>query len=83
MRETKTMSIDEIITLSFRKYRTKGRSQMDTFVFTNTKKLSDEEYDKIYEVLNEKIKEYEEMKKQKAEEEMLEEISKIKILGVS
>lgn len=77
MKETKTISIDEIITLAFRKYKTKGRSQMDTFVFTNTKKLSDEEYDKIYEVLNEKIKEYEEKKRKKADEEMQKEIEKI------
>lgn len=74
MKEVKTISIDEIITLAFRKYKTKGRSQMDTFVFSNTKKMSDEEYDEIYRILEIKIKEYEKKKKQKVEEQMQKEI---------
>lgn len=83
MKEVKSISIDEIITLSFRKYKLSGKKSMNTFIFTQTKKLSEEDYDKILDTLETKIKEYEEMKRQKADEEMQKEIENIIILGVS
>ncbi|MCI8273285.1 MAG: hypothetical protein HFJ55_04295 [Clostridia bacterium] len=83
MKEVKTISIEEIITLAFRKYKLSGKKSMNTFIFTQTKKLSEEDYDKILDTLEKKIKEYEEKKKQKADEEIQKEISKIRILGVS
>lgn len=83
MKEVKTMSIDEIITLAFRKYKLSGKKSMNTFIFTQTKKLSEKDYDKILDTLEVKIKEYEEKKRQKAEEEMQKEIEKIVIMGVS
>lgn len=82
MKEVKTISIDEIITLAFRKYKLSGKKSMNTFIFTNTKQLSEEDYDNILDTLEIKIKEYEEKKRQKAEEEMQKEMSKIRILGV-
>lgn len=77
MKEVKSISIDEIITLSFRKYKLSGKKSMNTFIFTQTKKLSEEDYDKILDTLETKIKEYEEMKRQKADEEMQKEMEKI------
>lgn len=74
MKEVKPISIDEIITLAFRKYKLSGKKSMNTFIFTQTKKLSEEDYDKILDTLENKIKEYEENKRQKAEEQMQEEI---------
>lgn len=54
---------------------------MNTFIFTQAKnnKLTDEEIDQILDTLEIKIKEYEEKKRQKADEEMQKEIEKIKI----
>lgn len=83
MKEVKTISIDEIIILAFRKYKLSGKKSMNTFIFTNTKKLSEEDYDKILDTLETKIKEYEEKKKQKADEEMKKELENIIIMGVS
>lgn len=77
MKEVKTISIDEIITLAFRKYKLSGKKSMNIFVFQQTKKLSEEDYDKILDTLEIKIKEYEEKKRQKAEEEMQKEIEKL------
>lgn len=77
MKEVKTMSINEIITLAFRKYKLSGKKSMNTFIFTQTKKLSEEDYDKILDALEIKIKEYEEKKKQKTEEEIQKEIEKL------
>lgn len=50
---------------------------MNTFIFTQTKKLNEEDYDKILDTLDLKIKEYEEKKKQKADEEMKKEIERV------
>ena len=83
MKEVKTISIDEIITLAFRKYKLSGKKSMNTFIFTQTKKLSEKNYDKILDTLEIKIKEYEEKKRQKADAEMQKEIENIVILGVS
>ena len=85
MKEVKKIDINEIIRLAFLKYRLSSRKSMNTFIFTQAKnnKLTDEEIEKIVDTLEKKIAEHEENKRQKAEEEMLEEISKIKILGVS
>lgn len=83
IKEVKTISIDEIIILAFRKYKLSGKKSMNTFIFTNTKKLSEEDYDKILDTLEIKIKEYEEMKRQKADEEMQKEMENIIIMGVS
>lgn len=77
MKEVKTMSINEIITLAFRKYKLSGKKSMNTFIFTQTKKLSEEDYDKILDALEIKIKEYEEKKKQKTKEEIQKEIEKL------
>lgn len=82
MKEVKTISIEEIITLAFRKYKLSGKKSMNTFVFQQTKKLSEEDYDKILDTLEIKIKEYEEKKRQKVDEEMQKEIEKIVIMGV-
>lgn len=76
------MSIDEIITLAFRKYKLSGKKSMNTFVFQQTKKLNEEDYDKILDTLEIKIKEYEEKKKQKADAELKKEVSKnLKVLN--
>lgn len=83
MKEVKTISIDEIIRLAFRKYKLSGKKSMNTFIFTQTKKLSEEDYDKILDTLEIKIKEYEEKKKQKTDEEMQKEMQSIVIMGVS
>ena len=83
MKEVKTISIDEIIQLAFRKYKLSGKKSMNTFIFTQTKKLNEEDYDKILDTLDKKIAEHEEKKRQKADEEMQKEISKIIIMGVS
>ena len=83
MEEVKTISIDEIIQLAFRKYKLSGKKSMNTFIFTQTKKLNEEDYDKILDTLDLKIKEYEETKRQKADEEIQKEIEKIVIMGVS
>ncbi|MCI8396665.1 MAG: hypothetical protein HFJ52_03100 [Clostridia bacterium] len=81
MKEVKTISIDEIITLAFRKYKLSGKKSMNTFIFTQTKKLSEKDYDKILDTLEIKIKEYEEKKKQKQEEEMQKELkAKLKLV---
>ena len=77
MKEPKKTDINEIIRLAFRKYKLKGRSQMDTFVFTQTKSLSDEDFDKICNTLDNQIVEYEYKKRQKADEEIQKEIEKI------
>lgn len=77
MKEVKTISIDEIIQLAFRKYKLSGKKSMNTFIFTQTKKLNEEDYDKILDTLDLKIKEYEEKKKQKADEEMKKEIERV------
>lgn len=82
MKEVKTISVDEIITLAFRKYKLSGKKSMNTFIFTQTKKLNEEDYDKILDTLEIKIREYEEKKRQNAEEEIQKEISKIRILGL-
>lgn len=84
MKEFKTISIDEIIRLAFLKYKLSSKKSMNTFIFTQAKnnKLTDGEIDKILDILEIKIKEYEEKKKQKAEEEMQKEIKKIFIKGV-
>lgn len=82
MKEVKTISINEIITLAFRKYKLSGKKSMNTFIFTQTKKLSEGDYDKILDTLEIKIKEYEEKKRQKAEEEMIKEIEKIVLKAV-
>lgn len=82
MKEVETILIDEIIRLAFRKYKLSGKKSMNTFIFTQTKKLSEEDYDKILDTLEIKIKEYEEKKRQKADKEMEKEISKIIIRGV-
>ena len=82
MKEVKTISIDEIITLAFRKYKLSGKKSMNTFIFTQTKKLSEKDYDKILDTLALKIKEYEEKKRQKADAEMQKEIENIIIMGV-
>ena len=50
------MNIEEIITLAFRKYKLSGKKSMNTFIFTQTKKLSEEDYDKILDTLEIKIK---------------------------
>ncbi|MCI8621350.1 MAG: hypothetical protein HFJ50_06480 [Clostridia bacterium] len=68
------MNIEEIITLAFRKYKLSGKKSMNTFIFTQTKKLSEEDYDKILDTLEIKIKEYEERKKQVLDKQMQEEI---------
>ena len=79
MEEVKTISIDEIIRLAFLKYKLSGKKSMNTFIFTQAKnnKLTDEEIDKIIDILETKIKEYEEKKRQKAEKEMQKEIEKV------
>lgn len=77
MKEVKTISIEEIIILAFRKYKLSGKKSMNTFIFTQTKTLSEEDYDKILDTLEIKIAEYEEKKRQKADEEMQKEIEKI------
>lgn len=74
MKEVKTISINEIIALAFRKYKLSGKKSMNTFIFTQTKKLSEEDYDKILDTLEIKIKEYEERKKQVLDKQMQEEI---------
>lgn len=81
MKEVKTISIDEIIRLAFLKYKLSSKKSMNTFIFTQAKnnKLTDEEIDQILDTLEIKIKEYEEKKRQKADEEMQKEIEKIKI----
>lgn len=77
MKEVKKIDIDEIIILAFRKYKLSGKKSMNTFIFTQTKALSEEDYDKILDALETKIKEYEEKKKQKADEEMKKEIERV------
>ena len=77
MKEVKTISIDEIIQLAFRKYKLSGKKSMNTFIFTQTKKLSEKDYDKILDTLEIKIKEYEQQKRQKADKEIQKEIEKI------
>ena len=84
MKEVKKIDINEIIRLAFLKYRLSSRKSMNTFIFTQAKnnKLTDEEIEKIVDTLEKKIAEHEENKRQKAEEEMQKEISKIIIKGV-
>lgn len=85
MKEVKAISIDEIIRLAFAKYMlSHSKKSMNTFIFTQFKNnhLSDKELEEICNTLDKKIVEYEEKKKQKADEEMQKEISKIVIMGV-
>lgn len=82
MKEVKSISLDEIVKLAFRKYKLSGKKSMNTFIFTQTKTLSEEDYDKILDTLEIKIKEYEEKKRQKTDEEIQREIEKIVIMGV-
>lgn len=62
------MDIQEIIRLSFLKYKLSGRRSMNTFIFTQAKnnKLTNEQIDYILEDLEKKIKDYT-AKKEKAE----------------
>lgn len=83
MKEAKETDINEIITLAFRKYKLSGRKSMNTFVFTQTKNLSEEDYDKILDTLEIKIKEHEEKKRQKISEEIEKDLENIIIFGVS
>lgn len=75
-----TMLIDEIIRLAFAKYvLSHSKKSMNTFIFTQYKNnhLSDEELERICNILDIKITEFEEKKKQKADEEMKKEIENI------
>lgn len=85
MKELKKIDINEIIRLAFAKYMLSSKKSMNTFIFTQYKNnhLTDEELERICQTLEKKIAEYEEKKKQQADEEIQKELSKIKILGVS
>lgn len=85
MKETKKTDINEIIRLAFAKYMlSHSKKSMNTFIFTQYKNnhLSDKELETICNTLEKKIAEHEEKKRQKADEEMRKEISKIIIKGV-
>ena len=81
MKEVKIISIDEIIRIAFYTYRFMSKKSMNTYIISQIKKynniLTDEQIEKIYSTLEIKIKEYEEMKKQKADKEMQKEIENI------
>lgn len=66
------MNIEEIERLAFLKYKLSGKRAMNTYIFTQVTKnsISDGETDKIIESLNEKIKIYEQEKKQKVIEQV-------------
>lgn len=59
--------IDEIIRLSFLKYKLSGRRSMNTFIFSEVKKneLTDVQIDAILDILEKKIKKYDEEKNKK------------------
>lgn len=79
MKEVKKTDINEIIRLAFAKYMLSSKKSMNTFIFTQYKNnhLSDEELEKICNTLDKKITDYEEKKKQKAEDEIQNEILKV------
>ena len=60
MKETKKPDINEIIRLAFAKYMLSSKKSMNTFIFTQAKNnnLTDDEIDKIIDVLNKKIQNY-------------------------
>jgi hypothetical protein len=66
------MNIEEIERLAFIKYKLSGKKAMNTYIFTqiSKNKIADEEIDKIIESLNEKVKIYEQEKKQKVIEQV-------------
>lgn len=72
------MDIQEIIRLAFLKYRLSGRKSTNTFMFTQAKnnKLTDKQIDEILQALENKIKTFEEEKKQKQDKEIQKEIEK-------
>lgn len=84
MKKVKKTNINEIIRLAFAKYMLSSKKSMNTFIFTQYKNnhLSDEELEKICNTLDKKIAEHEEKKRQKADEEIQKEMSKIIIKGV-
>ncbi len=84
MKEVKKANINEIIRLAFAKYMLSSKKSMNTFIFTQYKNnhLTDEELEEICNTLDKKIAEYEYKKRQKADEELRKEMSKIIIKGV-
>lgn len=66
------MELDEIIRLSFLKYKLSGHKSMNSFIFAQAKKekLSDTDIDKLLNTLDIKIQEYEEEKQKESWEKL-------------
>ncbi len=74
----KDVTINEIVRLAFWKYRLSGKRSMNTYIFSEAKNnnLSDDELNKIIDILNKKIQNYKQEQEQKQNEELEKELIK-------